>query len=366
MLTTSSPTTIRLSFSWLLVLLLAMLIFGVIGGLLAQRLLPTPLPLPEDGQQLVTTVQQVTVSPSKQRTAVAQQLGKSVVTVIQQTAGAAKLLGLGTIVTNDGYIVTPESVLVPARGGEGTSFAVIDSSGAVAAVQVIGTDAVYGLTYLKLSSGVGVPIELVADEALPGTALVSVSRSLATGAPTVGSFELQEYVVPPQDPAATGGLVAVAWQRLARGQYSAASLTGAPLANEEGKVVGLTLNAEHGLALRAVDLKESLDRVTSGRRELDPLATIGIAVDYDFAKPTGPPAGVPQFTVTVTAVTAASPAAVAGVRSQDVIVRVGMESVSWQKNLVGMLGASLPVELTLSRQGEERTVTVSSKPEITP
>lgn len=339
-------------------MLLAMVVFGVVGGLLAQRLFPARLPLQDGGQQLVTTVQQVTISPSKQRTAVAEQLGKSVVTIVQQTASTTKLLGLGTIVTNDGYIVTPQSVLGPARDSQGTSLAVIDSTGAVAAVQVIGTDAVYGLTYLKLSSGVGVPIELIADEALPGTSLVTISRSLTSGAQLVGSFELQEYVLPPNEVA--GGNVAPAWQRLAHGQYSTDSLAGTPLATEDGKVAGLTLDAEHGLALRAGDLKESLDRVTLGRREADPLATAGVAVRYDFVQAaTSGQAGTPKFTVVVTGVKPNSPAAVAGVRSQDVIVRVGTEAVSWQKNLMTALAAPLPLEVTLLRQGEERGAVLS-------
>lgn len=338
----SSQQTIRLSFKWLMLLAVMIFALGLLGGVVGQELRRSPSPIANTPDQIVTTVQQVTVSPNTNRAGIVEASGRSMVLVTQVTGTVLRTVGAGVIVTNDGLIATPVEL-------SGAQLGVIDQTGSSVPVSVVGRDTVYGITYLRLTSGVAVPVELTATEVPVGSELTVISRSAETSQARIGHYQLEEYVLP------GAGRVA-AWQRLGQGTVNLDEiLSGEPLIDEEGRLAGLLLN-EAGLMLRGSDLKESLDRVIANRREFDPLALLGMTVTYEFTTVSGKQ----QFAAVVDSVTGASPTAVAGIRSGDIMVRIGAEPIVWAKNLTMQLPTALPVSLTTSRQGVERTVTLTA------
>lgn len=348
---TTQSQTIRLSLRWLLLVALLVLGLGVIGGILGTQLAGPHLPVSVDSpDQIVSTIQQVTVSPNKNRLQVLDQVKRSLLLIGQVKGDALTYSGTGVIVTNDGLIATTATI-------SGEQIVAIDEAGKTTSLAPQGSDPVYGITYLKLPSAVAVPIELNAATDMTGSDLLTVSRTPETLALQTQLFHAESYRLPPETTDFPG------WQRLLKGTLPTSdTLASAPVVDEEGKLAGLLLTSQSGLMLPAADIKASLDRLSAGKREFNPFAQAGLDIAYRFSEATVEQSA--QFMAVITSVTPRSAAAIAGIKAGDVVSKIGDTALTWQTSVASQMGPGLPITLTLKRQGVERTAILETPPSL--
>lgn len=339
-----SERIIRLSFSWVVLSLVIVLLFGALGGVIAQQVWQPKLPpLTSDTGQLITTVQEVTISPNTAAVQLVENSHRSVVLLGQAVGGEKSVVATALVVTNDGLLVT--STDVPSG-----QMVVHNHEGSSIAIDFVGRDELFGLTYFRIPSGVFVPLELQAAEVPVASRLLVLSRSAQTLQPLAHPFDVSEHIVP-NAPLPKG------IQRLLKGTPVLDSvMAGSPLLDDEGKVVALLINGPQGLALPASYLRESSDRIINNQRERDPMDEAGLTLTYSFADTGEPPQR--QFVVQVQAVRFGSPAAIAGVSPGDIIIKAGDDIIDWNTSIVERLSQPLPLSLTVRRQGEEHVLTL--------
>ncbi len=348
----SQLQTVRLSLRWLFLLALLMFGLGIVGGIVGSQLVgPRGALTSENPDQIISTIQQVTVSPNKNRAQILDNVRRSIVLIRQTVGNTTSYVGTGIVVTNDGVIATTATV-------KGDQVVAVDEQGKTTVLSSLGIDPLYGITYLKLPSGVAVPVELSTVSDVTGNDLLAISRDQQTLAITTYPFHSQAYELPGQDDSFLGR------QRILVGTSPASDiLPSASLLDDEGKLTGILIDSERGLSLSAQDIKGSLDRIASNKREVNPFTALGFDVRYDFIDipaSEAKAAALHQFVAVVTSVTPRSSAAQAGIKSGDAITMVGTTPLTWQTSLSEALGQNLPLAVTTVRQGVERVATLQS------
>lgn len=352
---TSSPETapervIHLSLAAVLVGFLVLVGISLVGGFAAVWWWqPNPVPLPNTADRLVTTIQEVTISPSTAVAESVKQHERSVV-LLSRTDHPEQILGTGLVVTSDGLVATtitspPEAVFM------------IDDMGHTSPLALAGSDVVFGLTYYRAGSGVFVPFEVRDSEAPVGATLTLLSRNPETLTPRVQQFLTEEYRLPERnDP--------VGWQRLLGGQeFTEVASFGSPLLDDEGRVAGIVLPEKNGRVLPGTLLRFSLERVANKQLEQNPYDIFGLNFDYVFV-PTADTARA--FQVVVESVRANSSAAAQGVRPGDVIAAITGKTPQWETPLYPSFQASENLELQLRRGETSRTLTLTQTPAASP
>lgn len=331
----------RVSLSWALAGASVVFLLGLAGGIVAQQLFPPPLPpLNTASDRLLPTVQQVTVSPNTVITDLVPRIERSIVSLARGTAADYTIVATGSVVTNDGLIVTTAE--------RETAQLAIDAEGRPLTLEFLGRDALYGFSYYRAADAVLVPLDVRGDDAVVGQELLLMAREAATFAPRVRPFRIFEFTLPEAgDPAAV--------QRVMRGaHYDDSLLDGSPLLDEEGKIAGIITDAPAGQALSALHLKSSLLRMANNQREANPLANLGLAISYSFIR-VQPTEGT-TFVAEISAITPATSAALSSLEVGDAIVRINNEALTWQNSVVQQLAAPLPFSVTIIRDGTEQQV----------
>lgn len=332
-MTVKKEQTIRLSVTTLAVMLGGVVLFGVAGGVVAQFFFPTATPLTDTAEPVLTTVQQVTISPSN-----------AAVKVVEQVQRSVLLLGddIGFVLTSDGLVVSPVEL-------KASTPVATDERGLQLPLETVGRDSVYGLSYYRLQNSVLPPLDIRRDD--PGVAaqLLAVGRSVASFQPRVSIYALQEYVLPP-DGSARG------WHRLQHGTpLGSRVLPGTPLLDEEGKVSGVLLDATQGLALPVAQLHESLNRVVANKREQDPFEEVGIAARPVFERfsPERPVA----LGLQLVAVRPQSSASTAGLKAGDIMLGLNQTTFTWDTNPAAALRViAHPFTVMVLRNQAEQTI----------
>ncbi len=336
-MTAKKEQTIRLSVTTLGMVVGGVIVVGMAGGFMTQFFWPTAAPLSDKTAPVLTTVQEVTISPSK-----------AAVKVVEQAQRSVLLLGddgAGFVLTSDGLVVSPTELKVATP-------VATDERGLQLPLEAVGRDSVYGLFYYRLKNAVLPPLDMRRDD--PGVAarFVVLSRSRSTFQPRIAEYTLQEYVLPPD-----GG--PKGWHRLQRGTPvgSGGVLPGSPLLDEEGTVSGVVVDAAQGFALPVAQLNESLNRVVVNKREQDPFEELGIVVRPVFG------VLVPERPVALglqlTAVRPQSPAGTAGLRAGDVVTGLNQTAFTWDTNPAAALRAApRPLTVMVIRNQAEQTLAV--------
>lgn len=336
---------VRVTLGWLLFGALCVLAMGWLGGVIALRTWPAPAPLPDAApDRLVTTVQEVTISPNTSHVERLNNVQRSVVLMARNQAGRVVAAATGVVVTNDGLVAT-----VTEAAGE---WLAIDYHGRELPLRLVGRDALFGVTFFRLSDSVLAPIDLRTEAVPVAYQLLGVSRSESTWLPRSFTFPVGEVSLPPE-------LSPTGVQRVWRGLgTSDEALAGSPLLDDEGKLAGLLLNPGAGLALPHDHLAASIERVSTGQREADPLAELGLRVRYAFTPPTAPD-GEQRFAAAITAVAPGSPAAAGGAAAGDLIVSIDERELRWEEIFLKQLAAAQPVQLGVRRGGADVTLTLA-------
>jgi putative serine protease PepD len=333
------PRVIRIPFGWLILISLVFIGLGLLGGLLAQYLIPSRIIQPPNDGQIITTTQQVTISPNKTASEIVRQADASVMLLIdakQQTP-----LAMALVLSSDGLLATT----VPLSN---TPVNAITNTGRRFEVTGVGLDEMFGVYFLRLA-GDATPLDLDASDASPGHSLLALGRDEVTATVRAYDAKLAGYTTPI-------GSDNPGIQRNILVDSNIILPLGTPLINEEGKVVGI-ISSSDNIALPASHLLESFNRIAKNRREDNLLRTIGISLNYDFSQST--PQDPATFIAQVSSVRSLSPAAIAGIRRGDIITKINSEDVTWQRSILGQLSNNKSITMTVDRQGTEHNIGVS-------
>jgi S1-C subfamily serine protease len=348
--TEANKSVVRVSLLWLLLGAALMVLLGMGGGVLVNLIWsPTVLPLTEGQELITTTVQEVTISPNKAVAEIVDKADKSIVGITVIDATNKTLLANGVVVTNDGLVVTSASL-------PKVDLTAIDYLGMEAPLSVVGSDELYGLTYLKFEEGVVGPLDVRKEGVSAGSELLLLGRAKLTFLPQVEKWGLKEWILPPE-------ISPRGMQRIWRGtMLNDPTLTSGALIDDEGRLAGLLMNGPAGLAISAEDLLISMQRLSQGKREIDPLRDLGIKLHFNLQ--TSSTDGR-QFTPQITSVEEDTPAALAGLKVQDVIVGINGNKLSWDKSLVSQIMEQPVREVTVKRsnRAEDIVLTINAKPQ---
>lgn len=332
---TTEPGTIRFSLRWLLLATVLFFGVGVLGGLAGQQLLAPPAPLlSKNGEQVINTVQEVTISPNMNMAEVVQRVNRSVIGLVRAADKDNTLLANAFVMTNDGVVVTT----TPTTDGE---LAALDEVGQRLVLQKIGDDELFGLTYFRLPNNVIVPLDVNQENSIPGQQLQAISRSETTVMPTVTAITINTLRLPnPLDPAG--------WQQLLQTAAAPDILPGTPVVDDVGRIGGLMVDPTRGRILPTKQLTESFARILNNRREFNPFTELGFTVNYQFVRVS--PESPLTFVATVASVTPGGRAFRRGLQRNDIILEVNDTPLSWDQSLVSKLDAT-PI-LTVLRDDE--------------
>ncbi|MBI1833925.1 MAG: hypothetical protein HYR90_03800 [Candidatus Andersenbacteria bacterium] len=339
-----SNTVIRLSLRWVLVALLAMLAVGILGGMIGSQLNNPRTPLTRQQDQLVTTVQEVTISPSKTSQTIVRDHERSVLLLAQGSFANPTILGTATVITNDGLITAFHP---PVRG---EVFA-LDSGGNRVTLEAIGADTLFGLTYYRIRDGVIAPLNISESDPAVGAELLSLSRSPESLQPEAEHHELSEKTL-----AETGD--PVGWQQVGLISISEQNLAGTILVDDTGAISGIYTgpqSSEAGRILLPSDIRASLNRIASGKREENPFATRGFSVRSSFTSSDESQPIV--FTLTVDRLQPGTPASEL-LEVGDILTAIQNQPVSFTNNAASMLSIEGELSLTVRREGREVVVTL--------
>jgi serine protease Do len=270
-------------------------------------------------------------------------------------------LGSGFLISADGYVVTNNHVISPARTG-----ATVDQITVTLAdrreftARVIGRDQAADLALLKIN-GQGLPFVRFGDS----TRTRVGDWVLAIGNP----FGLGGTV--------TAGIVSALHRNLQSGVYDRyiqtdASInmgnSGGPMFDLNGNVIGINTalysptggNIGIGFAIPAEQARPVIEALQRGGKVSRGYIGVSLqALDEDIAESLGIPKNQGEL---IRAVTPGGPAARAGIQQGDVVVAVNNQPVTPDQSLAYLVsqqpvGARVPI--TVVREGQRRTVTVT-------
>ncbi len=337
---------IRISFLWLLIGTIFIVLLGMLGGILAGQIWPPAPPPSSSGKQdqLVTNVKEITISPNTASSESLKNAERSVVALVKDNATLDRF-AMGVVVTNDGLIVT--SANVPS----GPVIA-MDYRGAKIPLDVVGSDQLFGLTYFRVKDQILSPLDVRSEDIPLAYKLLAISRANVTFLPIALSYQVTEVTLPPQ-------VRPVGIQRLFAGQtYPDQSLAGSALIDDEGQLAALLINPPAGLALPGSQLLESVQRVANGQREFDPFLELGFSVNYRFTF--DEKTKDRQFAAEVVNIVPQSAAAQAGLQKKDIVLQVNNQPLAWQTSFTKMLSEKKPVTLIIRRGLQEMNVNLSN------
>jgi serine protease Do len=274
-------------------------------------------------------------------------------------------VGTGIIIDAEGHVVTNNHVIsldtnLPARG-----ITVTLSDGRELSAQVVGADEPTDLAVLQITAENLTPAALGdASKLEVGEEVVAIGHALnLPGGPTVtrGVVSATDRLIQ-EDPYMIPGAI----------QTDAAinpGNSGGPLVNSAAEVVGITTQVIRGTAeglgfAISIDTAKPIiqELIAKGRVERGVLGirliniTPEIAQEYDLPVQSG---------VGIGSIDPAGPAAIAGLQTGDIVVRIAGEDVNNSGDLIGILtehkgGETVKVEYYRGSQREEVDVTLGS------
>jgi serine protease Do len=271
-------------------------------------------------------------------------------------------LGSGFIISADGYIVTNNHVVAPARDNavvEAITVTLVD--GTEYEAEVVGRDAPSDLAVLRVRPRGALPFVRFGDsrQTRVGDWVIAIGNPFALGG-TV-----------------TAGIVSALHRNIGAGQYDRYIQTdapinsgnsGGPMFDLHGNVIGINTalisptggNVGIGFAIPAEQALPIVEALRRGERVRRGYMGVGLqSLQGGVAEALGIERNRGEL---VNAVTPGGPAARAGIQQGDVIISVNNQPVTQEQSLSYLVsnqpvGARIPVEII--RGGQRRTVTVT-------
>ncbi len=340
----------RLSFGWVVTGFIVIILLGIAGGFVGQKLSrPILPPLTSDSNQIVSTMQSVTISPNTAVTEIVAAAERSVLLL-----GPARSISERTTIAS-GFVVTNDGLLVSASGLPAVDLTAYDGSGRNLRLERIGDDPLFGLTYFKIPDNVVVPLDVRKNDSEAGEQLFIISRDRHSFKPTVVPYFVNNLEIP-------GTNTPKGLQRIMTGTKNNAPLIrGAPLLDDNEKLAGIVIDPEAGIVVPVNHVLASVSRITKNQREQDQFVNLGLGVTYGFVSSDQQAV---KFGVTVSSVVPQSPSGLAGIQRGDLLLQVNGTDITWNQPLISLLAQELPMRLTLSRAGEHREVILKQVAEL--
>lgn len=321
-----------------------------------------------DGNELKTP-EETTVS------AVAEQVSPSVVSIVtESTSGTSRWnaqvqegAGSGVIVGADGIVLTNKHVIDGARKVE----VVLADGTSYADVEVIGSDPLNDIAFLKIANVKDLPVADLGDSTTVkvGQHVVAIGNSLGQYQNTVTSGIISGKGRPVA--AQSGDSVESLTDLLQTDAAINPGNSGGPLLNSSGQVIGINTaiaaDAEGiGFAIPINAVKGVLKGILAGKGvERAYLGVRYVPLDAAAAKEYKLPVATGAYVYSGTsdpAVVAGSPAAKAGIKSGDVIVKINDVKVGSRGGVASLIAEYAPgdtVEVTVNRDGKEVVLKVT-------
>ncbi len=277
-------------------------------------------------------------------------------------AAGPSVVGIGSRQRGSGVVIAPGRVLTNAHNLRGREVTVRFPGGGTVRGTIAGIDWDGDLAVVDVETGDAPAVAWSDAAATIGSAVFAAAATPAGGARVSFGFvsSVERAFRGPGGRRISGSLEHTA--PLAPGS------SGSPLLNADGALLGLNTNrVGEGfyLALPAdAALRSRIDALARGETRERPRLGIAVAPAH-VARRLRRSVGLPERDgVLVRGVEDGSPAAVAGIAEGDLVVAVAGRAIGDVDDLHDALGeAGLPIEVTLLRGAEERTVTVAAVPE---
>jgi len=336
---------------------------------------PAPASTPSSGGPGEVTVPRINDEQGLTTVEIVNMLAPSVVRIQTETASIdifgrlipGQGVGTGVIIDNEGRIVTNNHVIIGANGLPAETITVTLHDQRTAPARVVGRDEATDLAVIQIDVDGLTPAQFgIADELQVGQDVVAIGFALdLEGAPTVtrGVLSAKNRTID-EDPYTIPDAI-----------QTDASInpgnSGGALVNARGEVIGINTaiirGAQNiGFAISVGLVKPIVDElITAGevRRAYMGVGTVDInpAIARNFNLPV-------ETGLAITAVGPGSPAALAGLRVNDVIVAVDGREIDNNGQLLAILAekrAGENVTVTYYRAGErlEAQLTLATRPE---
>ena len=349
---------------------LALMGLGIGGGVLIEQGLGTTsiaTPSLSSGGDGNTTITQEESTIA----AVAEKVEPSVVSIVTETqiqsyygTTSGEGAGTGIIVSEDGYVMTNNHVIDGA-----TTVSVIDSEGALYDdVEVIGRDPLNDIAFLKINStDTFTPAELGNSSSIRvGQQVVAIGNALGQYSNTVTSGIVSGTGRPVTASSGYGDSESLTDLIQTDASINSGN-SGGPLVNMSGQVIGINtaivedangigfsipINSTKGVLAEVLATGE-VSRAYLGVNYLS--VTPDVAREYDLPVNYGAYVYASQG---ANAVASGSPAAEAGLQTNDIILKINDETIGEDGGLSSIIGQYRPgdtVTITYLRDGKEAT-----------
>ncbi|MEV1287137.1 trypsin-like peptidase domain-containing protein [Micromonospora sp. NPDC049679] len=301
--------------------------------------------------------------PADSLAGVAERLLPSVVTV-QVSGGGGFSVGSGFVATADGYVITNDHVVeATARSGSAT---VVFSDGTTASAKVVGKDPESDIAVIKVGRGGLVPVEFGDSEAIAvGDPVLAIGSPLAlANTVTAGIVSALDRTIQAGEPGGQVRYYAAIQTDAAVNQGN----SGGPLVDSAGRVVGVNSVIKSlapddqqagniGLAF-AIPINQAKrvtrDIIDTGRARR---TVIGATVT-DAARTGG-------SGVRLSSVSDGGPAAGAGLRAGDVVLKIDGHPLAEATDLIALVrkyapGAVVTVEYRRGNSNQKASVTLAA------
>jgi len=332
---------IKISLGWLGLIVIIIFLIGSVGGAVGSSFINPPLPpLTQETEQLISTTQEVTISPSRAAEKLAEENARAIVLITRDGQSVPAINAI--VLTNDGLAVSAHDI-------EGSSLFAIDNTGLKVPVSRIGRDELFDLSYFRLDNSVIQPFAIADQDVKAGAKLLALGRDRATLGLQAAGYDAISYALP-QTTSPAG------WHKLVALGNVQDGFDGAVLLNDNGQLAGLV--AGNGTqAIPASALRLSLNRVTNNQRETDPFGALGIDIGYQIIF--NELSLRYEFAAVAENVSPRLPAGAAGMVKGDVILSVNETVISWDNSLAGLLDITHPLSVKIRRGSQEQTLTIN-------
>jgi S1-C subfamily serine protease len=354
----------RVKPSALVVLLVAALLVGAIGGVTGWALASGGSSLTDVGDNLAQTNAANERAPGS-IAGITARVAPAVVSLEVQAGASGGDVGSGVVIDPKGYIITNNHVIAAAAGGAGTITAVFNSGARVPAT-IVGRDPVTDLAVVKVSATNLTVIKLGTSSALrPGDPVIAIGSPLGL-AGTVTSGIVSALNRPVLVPGENGG-PSVVYDAIQTDAAINPGNSGGALVDATGALIGINSanqtfgGSDSGSGGGSIGLGFAIP-IDQATKIAQSLIRTGAVKHANLGVSTRDVSATASLGAQVDNVIQGGAAAAAGIAEGDVITKFGNRSISSSVELQVAVLDDAPgqtVTVQFARQGQQHTVQVT-------
>ena len=277
--------------------------------------------------------------------------------------------GTGVVVTADGYVVTNKHVI----SGASKVSVVLDDGTTYEDVEIVATDPLNDIAFLKVKDASGLVAASLGDSKTihVGQQVIAIGNALGQYQNTVTAGIVSGLGRSVTASDASGRNVETLTDMIQTDAAINSGNSGGPLVNAAGEVIGINTatssTAENmGFAIPISSVKGMLKQLTeTGKAERTYLGVYSVEITPEVAKAYNLPVSTGVYLYSpssYSAIVNGSPAAKAGLKDKDIIIKINGVEVGKTGSLANLIGEYKPgdtVQLTVVREGKEIAINVA-------